>query len=151
MASLNKVLLIGNMTRDPELKYTPSGMAVCEFDIAVNRRWKDKDETTFLSIEAWGKQGEFVKNYFKKGSAIFVEGRIKVDQWEAKDGTKRKRFAVVAENLSFVDSRSGGGAGGGSREKPAGNNVQESFSQQEPGEELAEPHREEGVDDDLPF
>lgn len=105
MAFLNKVLLIGNMTRDPELQYTSSGTAICKFDIAINRKWKDNQETTFLRIESWGKMAEFCKQYFKQGRSIFVEGRIRMDQWEAKDGTKRKQYVIVAEQLGFADSK----------------------------------------------
>jgi len=89
MAYLNKVFLIGNLTRDPELRVTPKGTAICQFGIAVNRQFKDesgatRDETTFVDIEAWGKQGELVAKYLAKGSLAMVEGRLKFDQWEDK-------------------------------------------------------------------
>lgn len=106
MAYLNKVLLIGNLTRDPELQYLPSGTALCKFDIAINRRFKDKDETTFLSIETWGKTAEFCKEYLAKGRSVFIDGRIKIDSWDAQDGTKRKRYVIVADSVGFADSKS---------------------------------------------
>lgn len=108
MASLNKVFLIGNLTRDPELRVTPKGTAICQFGIAVNRQFKDdsgatRDETTFVDIEAWGKQGELVSKYLGKGSQCMVEGRLKLDQWEDKaSGQKRSRLKVVLENVQFL-------------------------------------------------
>jgi len=124
MAYLNKVFLIGNLTRDPELRMTPKGTAICQFGIAVNRQFKDesgatRDETTFVDIEAWGKQGELVAKYLNKGSLAMVEGRLKFDQWEDKtSGQKRSKLKVVLDNVQFLSTRgSAGGAGGG---QPAG-------------------------------
>src|SRR3954465_15014109 len=117
MAYLNKVFLIGNLTRDPELRVTPKGTAICQFGIAVNRQFKDdsgatRDETTFVDIEAWGKQGELVSKYLAKGSLAMIEGRLKFDQWEDKtSGQKRSKLKVVLDNVQFLSSR--GGAGGG--------------------------------------
>ena len=108
MASLNKVFLIGNLTRDPELRVTPKGTAICQFGIAVNRQFKDdsgatRDETTFVDIEAWGKQGELVSKYLGKGSQCMVEGRLKLDQWEDKaSGQKRSRLKVILDNVQFL-------------------------------------------------
>lgn len=107
MAYLNKVFLIGNLTRDPELRVTPKGTAICQFGIAVNRQFKDesgatRDETTFVDIEAWGKQGELVSKYLTKGSLAMVEGRLKLDQWEDKtSGQKRSKIKVVLDNVHF--------------------------------------------------
>jgi single-strand DNA-binding protein len=108
MASLNKVLLIGNLTRDPEVKFLPSGDPVAEFGMAVNRRFKtkqgeDRDEVCFVRVSMFGRRAEVVGRYFKKGSPIFVEGRLKFDEWE-KDGRKQNRITVVAENFEFMDS-----------------------------------------------
>ncbi len=108
MASLNKVLLIGNLTRDPEVKFLPSGDPVAEFSMAVNRRFKtkqgeDRDEVCFVRVSMFGRRAEVVGRYFKKGSPIFVEGRLKFDEWE-KDGRKQNRITVVAENFEFMDS-----------------------------------------------
>ena len=101
MAYLNKVFLIGNLTRDPELRVTPKGTSICQFGIAVNRQFKDesgatRDETTFVDIEAWGKQGELVSKYLTKGSLAMVEGRLKLDQWDDKtSGQKRSKMKVA--------------------------------------------------------
>ena len=118
MAYLNKVFLIGNLTRDPELRVTPKGTAICQFGLAVNRQFKDesgatRDETTFVDIEAWGKQGELVAKYLTKGSPAMVEGRLKLDQWEDKQsGQKRSKMKVVLENVQFLSTRGAGTAGG---------------------------------------
>ena len=107
MASLNKVMLIGNLTRDPELRVTPKGTAICQFGLAVNRQFKDesgatRDETTFVDIEAWGKQGETVAKYCVKGRPLFVEGRLKLDTWDDKTtGQKRSKMKIVLEMLSW--------------------------------------------------
>jgi len=118
MAYLNKVFLIGNLTRDPELRVTPKGTAICQFGIAVNRQFKDesgatRDETTFVDIEAWGKQGELVSKYLSKGSLAMVEGRLKLDQWEDKQsGQKRYQTYVSATDLVLLGGdRSEGGSG----------------------------------------
>jgi single-strand DNA-binding protein len=122
MANFNKVYLIGNLTRDPELRVTPKGTAICQFGLAVNRQFKDesgalRDETTFVDIEAWGKQGETVAKYCTKGRPLFVEGRLKFDQWEDKtSGQKRSKLKVVLEGFQFLGSRGDGAApapGGG--------------------------------------
>ena len=119
MANYNKVLLMGNLTRDPQLKYLPSQTAVAEFGVACNRRWKspqgeDREEVTFVDCSAFGKTGELINQYFTKGKPIFVEGRLKLDQWEDKQGGgKRSRLHVVVENFQFIGGRDGGGGGGG--------------------------------------
>jgi single-strand DNA-binding protein len=118
MANLNKVMLIGNLTRDPELKYTPGNQAVCEVGLAVNRKYRTKDgedreETTFVDCEAWGKQAEVIKQYMAKGRPLFIEGRLKLDTWEDKEGGKRSKMRVVIENFQFL----GGGQGGGGGER----------------------------------
>jgi single-strand DNA-binding protein len=119
MANLNRVLLIGNLTRDPELRVTPKGTAICQFGLAVNRTYKDDtgsthEETTFVDIEAWGRQGEVISKYCTKGRPLFVEGRLKLDQWEDKaTGQKRSRMRVVLENFQFLGGRGDGEGGGG--------------------------------------
>lgn len=110
MANYNKVLLMGNLTRDPELKRTSNDMAVAQLSIASNRRYKDKmgelkEETTFVDCEAWGKTAETMAKYLAKGRPVFVEGRLKLDQWQDKDGNNRSKLKVVIENFQFVDSR----------------------------------------------
>jgi single-strand DNA-binding protein len=124
MNGFNKVILAGNLTRDPELRYTPGGMAIAKFGLAVNRKWKDsqsgemKEEVTFVDIDAFGKQAETIGNYLKKGRPILVEGRLKLDQWDDKQTQqKRSRLGVVLEAFTFLDSgnRGEGGEGGGSQ------------------------------------
>ena len=117
MANVNKVILIGNLTRDPELKYLPSQTAVCEFGLAVNRRWTaqdgtQKEETTFVDCSSFGRQAETLSKYVKKGNPLFVEGRLKLDQWEAQDGSKRSKMRVVIENFQFLGGRSDNAGGG---------------------------------------
>lgn len=107
--SLNKVFLIGNLTKDPEARKTSGGTSVCGFDIAVNRRFKGangepKDEVTFVSCEAWGKTAENICRYLSKGSQVLIEGRLKLDQWE-KDGVKKQRLSVVCENVQFLNGK----------------------------------------------
>ena len=157
MASLNKVFLIGNLTRDPELRVTPKGTAICQFGLAVNRQFKDesgqtRDETTFVDIEAWGKQGELVAKYLTKGSPAMVEGRLKFDQWEDKQTQqKRSKLKVVLDNVQFLSSR---GAGGGAP------GAEEGVDQTAPVERHSPPARStakpaapapEGLDEDVPF
>lgn len=119
MASLNKVFLMGNLTRDPELRVTPKGTPICQFGLAVNRQFKDdsgqtRDETTFVDIEAWGRQGETISKYCTKGRPLFVEGRLKLDTWDDKTtGQKRSKMRIVLENFQFLGGREGGGGGGG--------------------------------------
>jgi len=107
MASFNKVLLMGNLTRDPELRYTSSGAAVASFGLAVNRKFKQgeewKDEACFVDITVWAKQGENCAQYLKKGSLVFLEGRLNYQAWE-KDGQKRSKLEVVANNVQFLNS-----------------------------------------------
>ena len=116
MASFNKVILAGNLTRDPELRYTPSGKAITKFSLAVNRNWttdtgEKKEEVTFVEIDSFGRQAEVIAQYMKKGRPLLVEGRLKLDQWDDKQtGQKRSRLGVVLESFSFID---GGGRGEG--------------------------------------
>lgn len=107
MANLNKVFLMGNLTRDPELRYTPSGMAVATFGIAVNREWTDKNgeqkkEVCFVDVNIFGRRAEIIGEYFSKGKPIFIEGRLQFQQWETKDGQKRNSLRVVADNFEFI-------------------------------------------------
>ena len=119
MANLNKVMLIGRLTRDPETRHTPSGQSVTKFGLAINRTYRKKDsdeqveETTFVDVEAWGKAGETFARYMKKGRQAYVEGRLKLDTWE-KDGQKHSKLFVVMDEFQFLDSGNGGGGGGGS-------------------------------------
>jgi len=114
MASFNKVLLLGNLTRDPELRYTASGAAVASFGLAVNRRYKQgeqwKDEVCFVDITVWAKQGENCAEYLNKGSQVFIEGRLNYQTWES-DGQKRSKLEVVANNVQFLGKPGGRGDG----------------------------------------
>jgi len=118
MATFNKVILLGNLTRDPELRYTPQGAAVCEFALALNYQYTNKqtgqkvEEVSFIDIVAWGKTGEICAEYLKKGRQVMVEGRLKQDRWEAQDGKKMSKVRVTAENVQFVGSRPAGEGGG---------------------------------------
>ncbi len=117
MASYNKVLLMGNLTRDPELRFTASNQPVAQIGLAVNRHYtsstgEKKEEVTFVDCEAWGRTAELINQYFAKGRPIFIEGRLRLDQWEDQQGQKRSRHKVVIESFQFVDSRGGGGDGG---------------------------------------
>src|ERR1035437_8076493 len=123
MPSLNKVLLMGNLTRDPELRVTPKGTSVCQFSLAINRQFKmeageSREEVIYVDIEAWGKSGENIAKYSTKGRPLFVEGRLRLDQWEDKTTKeKRSRMKVVCENFQFLGS---GRADGSAPSAPGG-------------------------------
>lgn len=125
MANFNKVILAGNLTRDPQLSYLPSGTPVCEFGLAINRRWKSqqtgemREDTCFVDCRAFGRQAETLNQYMSKGRGLLVEGRLKFDQWEGKDGQKRSKLSVVADSFQFLDSPQGGGGGGGGGSRSA--------------------------------
>jgi single-strand DNA-binding protein len=143
--SFNKVLLMGNLTRDVELKHTSTNMAVGNFGLAVSRKFRSGDgevreETTFVDCEAWGKTAETLSKYLHKGRPVFIEGRLKLDTWEDKtDGSKRSKMRVVVENFQFVDSKGNdSGSGGGSSSNYAG-----SRSSNAPVDQA--------IDDDIPF
>lgn len=160
MANFNKVYLIGNLTRDPELRVTPKGTAICQFGLAVNRQYKDesgalKDDTTFVDIEAWGKQGETISKYCTKGKPLFVEGRLKFDQWEDKtSGQKRSKLKVVLEGFQFLGSANREGASPGA---PAGQHPDGPDERPSPERHSPPPRRgsqlpaAENLDEDVPF
>jgi len=117
MANLNKVMLIGNLTRDPELRFLPSGTPVCEMGLAVNRTWTDqqgerKEQVCFVDLTAFGRQAETLGQYMRKGRPLFVEGRLDYQSWDGPDGAKRSKLKVVVENFQFLGSRSDGPAAG---------------------------------------
>ncbi|MEO7165793.1 MAG: single-stranded DNA-binding protein [Spartobacteria bacterium] len=126
MANLNKVLLMGNLTRDPEVRYTPKGTAVTELGIAVNRIYsgengEKREEVTFVDVTVWGRTAENAGEYLKKGRPVFIEGRLQLDSWEDKQsGQKRNKLKVVADNVQFLGSRGGAGGGGGGGESEEG-------------------------------
>ncbi len=110
---LNRIMLAGNLTRDPQIKIVAKSVSLADFGVAINRRWKDKDgnvmsEATFLDVEAWGKTADFIGQFFAKGSGIYIEGRMKLETWNDKEGNKRSRLKVVAENVSFTTSKASG-------------------------------------------
>jgi single-strand DNA-binding protein len=121
----NKIILIGNLTRDPELRYTPQGTSVCNFGIAVNRRYKQgdevKEEVTFINVVVFGKQADTCGQYLNKGSAVLIEGRLQERRWETEDGQKRSRHEVVAQNIRFLSRKQGAAdleAGSGAEAAP---------------------------------
>ncbi len=115
MAAYNKVLLMGNLTRDPEVRYTPKGTAIANIGLAVNRTWRDengqeKEEVLFVDVDVWGRQAETVGQYLSKGRPVFIEGRLKLDSWDDKEtGQKRNKLKVVAERVQFLGSPKGSG------------------------------------------
>jgi single-strand DNA-binding protein len=124
MASLNRVLLIGNLTRDPELRYIPSGSAVATFTLAVNRVYntqsgEKKEQTSFLRIVVWGRRAEVCGEYLSKGSPVFVEGRLQSREWESQDGQKRSTVEVVADNVQFLRAGPRQGQAGGQSQQAA--------------------------------
>lgn len=160
MANLNKVLLIGNLTRDPEVRYTPKGTAVADIGLAVNRittsdSGERREEVTFVDVTLWGRQAEIAGEYLKKGRPVFIEGRLQMDTWDDKTtGQKRSKIKVVCENLQLLGSRPADGGesseGGGERReqpsRPAAGRPAPRPSQKPPPEpEL------EGEPDDVPF
>ena len=154
MASFNKVILAGNLTRDPELRYTPKGTAVAKIGLAVNRAWttetgEKKEEVSFIDVEAWGRQGEVIAQYMKKGRPLLIEGRLKLDTWEDKN-TKQKvsKLKVVLESFSFIDSNRGDAGGGPpASSRPPSAAAASAAPAAEPAEPDVPPH--EG--DDVPF
>lgn len=129
MASFNRVILMGNLTRDPQVRYTPGGTAVCDIGLAVNRSWFDKqasqrkEETTFVDVTLWGRTAEVAGEYLSKGRAVLIEGRLQMDTWDDREtGQKRSKLKVVAEQMTMVGGREGGsgGGGGGSRGSSGG-------------------------------
>ena len=120
MANYNKVILLGNLTRDPQLSYTPSQTAVVEFGLATNRKWKaqdgsQKEETCFVDCRAFGRAAENINKYCQKGRPLLVEGRLSFDSWQAQDGSKRSKLRVTVENFQFI-----GAAAGAGQSSPAG-------------------------------
>ena len=118
MASVNKVILIGNLGRDPELRFTRDGQGVANFTLATNERWRDKDgqnqeRTEWHRIVVWGKTAENCAQYLQKGRSCYIEGRIQTREWEDKEGNKRQTTEIVAQNVTFLGGRGEGGGGGG--------------------------------------
>lgn len=141
MPNLNKVFLMGNLTRNPELRYTPNGIALATFGLATNRRWSDKagekkEEVCFVELTAFAKTAETIANYCKRGSPLFVEGRLQFQQWEGKDGNKHHKLSVVVENFQFI--------GSGEKIKPVNDLPAQAGTKLPPGEPDVK-------EEDLPF
>ena len=154
MANFNRVILAGNLTRDPELRYTPKGVAIAKITLAINRTWKSetgeqKEEVTFVDVDAFGRQAEVVGQYMKKGRPFLVEGRLKLDQWEDKNThQKQSKLKVVLEGFSFIDSK--GGDGGAPSEAPRARPASAPTAAAE-APTPAEPEASEPEQDDVPF
>jgi single-strand DNA-binding protein len=152
MASFNKVILLGNLTRDPEVRYTPKGTAVTELGMAVNRVYtadngEKREETTFVDVTLWGRTAEIAGEYLKKGRPVLIEGRLQLDSWDDKQsGQKRTKLKVVGEGLQLIGSRPGGGGGGGGDEESSSAPRSSSKPAPPPKAAPAEPD-----DDEIPF
>ena len=153
MANLNKVMLIGNLTRDPELRHTPKGTAVSEISLAIKRIWNNEqgqkqEEVTYVDVTLWGRQAEVAQQYLTKGSPAYIEGRLQLDSWDDKEtGKKRSKLKIVGEVLQLLGSKGGGGA---SSERPQ----QQSSAPQRSGSPQgasAAPAQDFQEDDDIPF
>ena len=157
MANLNKVMLIGNLTRDPELRYTPKGSAVAEFGLAINRVWyneqkQKQEETTFVDITLWARQAEIAQQYLTKGSPVYIEGRLSLDTWDDKaTGQKRSKIKVVGETLQLLGSKNH--SGGGSSQSQGGPPAQQQQQRSAPPQQgaSAAPSGEFQEEDDIPF
>jgi single-strand DNA-binding protein len=164
MASFNKVILMGNLTRDPELRYTPNGQAVCEFTIAMNHKYvvggQSREEVCFMDIVVWAKPAESCGRYLHKGASVFVEGRLKQDTWEDKEGRKRSKIRVNADRVQFISTRNTS-AGSNAPEQSVNreyssqvnNRPNQPASSSEPMPEPPEDiyNNDFGMDDDIPF
>jgi single-strand DNA-binding protein len=154
MANFNKVILAGNLTRDPEVRYTPKGLAIAKLGLAINRTWKNeagetKEEVTFVDVDAFGRTAEVISQYLKKGRPILIEGRLRYETWDDKQtGQKRSKLGVVLDNFQFLDSGRGDGAGGGSRSSGPSAPPSAAPSPDAPEPEGPGPAPEE---DDVPF
>jgi single-strand DNA-binding protein len=150
MPNYNKVILMGNLTRDPEVKYTSGGTAIAKLGMAINRTWTNKEgqkqeETTFVDVDAFGRQAEVIGQYLKKGRPVMIEGRLKLDQWDDKQtGQKRSKLGVTLEGFQFLDSRGEGGDGGQGYQSDAPAAGASSASASAPAANIPE-------DDDVPF
>ncbi len=162
MANLNKVMLIGNLTRDPELRHTPKGTAVAELGLAINRVWRDEqgqkqEETTFVDVTLWGRQAELAQQYLSKGRPVYIEGRLNLDTWDDKaTGQKRSKLKVIGENLQFLSSGQGqqgggNGGGGGYSERSQSSSPAPQQRSGPPQGASAAPADDFQEDDDIPF
>lgn len=151
MANFNKVILAGNLTRDPQLSYLPNNTPVVEFGLAINRKWKSqsgdlKDETCFVDMRAYGRQAETLNQYMNKGKPILIEGRLKFDQWQGKEGEKRSKLYVIVEGFQFLGAPGGGQRGGG---PPPGRSSEP--ARVGGGDEMPPVEEAAAAGDDIPF
>jgi single-strand DNA-binding protein len=154
MASYNRVILVGNVTRDPELRYIPSGTAVTDLGLAVNDRRKNPsgewvEETTFIDVTLWARQAEVAGEYLSKGSSVLIEGRLKLDTWE-KEGQKHSKLKVIGERMQMLGGR-GGGSGGGGGGGGGGEQSRPAASQQQQAQPAQAASTGPPPDDDIPF
>jgi single-strand DNA-binding protein len=157
MASYNKVILMGNLTRDPEMRYVPSGTAVTNFGLAMNERYTDrqtgeqKENTCFVDVEAWGRQAEVANEYLSKGRPVFIEGSLKFDSWEADDGSKRNKLSVRAFRIQLIGGRRDGDETGGgyADAEPAAAPAQSASYQEAPAPQASS--APSSTEDDIPF
>ena len=155
-ASLNKVLLMGNLTRDPEVKYTPKGTAVCDLGIAINDSYKAQDGTiketvTFVDVEVWGRTAENCKQYLTKGRPVFVEGQLRLDQWETPQGEKKSRLKVRADRVQFLGGGPGRSGGGGEQRSSSSGPGDSGRTAAKPASAVSEDAPPPPSDDDIPF
>ncbi len=154
MASFNKVILLGNLTRDPEVRYTPKGSAVCDLGLAVNRQYsldngEKREEVTFVDVVLWARLAEIAGEYLKKGRPVFIEGRLQMDSWDDKQsGQKRTKLRVVGETMQLLGSRPAAPGGGGEDEEARGSARASSGRTASPPPKPAAP---EPDDDEIPF
>ena len=157
MSTFNKVILLGNLTRDPEVRYTPKGTAVTEIGMALNRTYtaengEKREEVTFVDVTLWGRTAEVAGEYLKKGRPVFIEGRLQLDSWDDKQsGQKRSKLKVVADSMQLIGGRAGGGGGGGGGEQEEGGGSSRPSSG---GRSSAPPPKSaaaEPDDDEIPF
>src|SRR4029077_11456891 len=155
MPNVNRVILIGNVTRDIEVKNTPTGKAVADFSLAINRVWRDQagdkqEETTFIDVQLWGRSAEIAHQYLKKGSPVFIEGRLKVDTWDDKEtGQKRSRLRVVGDNMQLLGGKSSGDSSNEYNQEPKSNHRSSA-----PAPSKTRPSRDPDLDqepNDIPF
>ncbi|MES2921985.1 MAG: single-stranded DNA-binding protein [Verrucomicrobiota bacterium] len=158
MANLNKVMLIGNLTRDPEVRHTPKGHPVAEISLAINRTWSNdqgqkQEEVTYVEVTLWGRKAELAQQYLTKGRSVFIEARLQLDSWDDKEtGKKRNKLRVIAENLEFLDSKGGGGNSGGDySERPQQSSAAPPQRSGPPQGASAAPANDYQEDDDIPF
>ena len=157
MASANKVIIMGNLTRDPELRYLPSGVALTDFTLAVNRKYKSQDgqvqeEVTFLGVEAWGKRGETIHKHLSKGSPIYVEGRLKLEKWQDREGKNRQKLKVVLENFQFLGQGGGSGQGAKTRQNSGGGGYETRGGNDQGGDgSFWSDHQEKYEEEQIPF